>query len=84
MDTRINVNIPQALFQKAHQLVEEGYFANLSELIRDGLRKEITEYESKPSKLSEDERKLFALLKKADEEGLLLDEKEMRKHGLKI
>ena len=84
MDTRINVNIPQALFQKAHQLVEEGHFANFSELIRQGLRKEIAEYENLPSRLHEDEKKLFALLKKADQEGLLLDEKEMKKHGLKI
>ncbi len=84
MDTRINVNIPQALFQKAHQLVEEGHYSNLSELIRDGIRKQITEYQKAPSRLSEDEQKLFTLLRKADEEGLLLDEKEMRKHGLKV
>lgn len=84
MSTRVNVNIPEALFQKAQNLVERGMFSNFSELVREGLRKEIAEYEDSFSDLSEDERKLFALLKKADEEGLLLDEKEMRKHGLKI
>ncbi len=84
MDTRINVNIPQALFQKATQLVEEGHYANFSELIRDGIRKQIAEYQKTSSRLSEDEQKLFALLRKADEDGLLLDEKEMKKHGLRV
>ena len=30
------------------------------------------------------EKKLFRLLKKAEKQGQLLDEKEMAKHGLKI
>ena len=46
------------------------------------MRKEIAEYESRQPGLSDDEKRLFALLKKADEEGLLVDEKEMKKHGL--
>ena len=84
METRINVNIPKALFQEASQLVEEGHFSNFSELVRDGLRKEINFYKKDVSSLNDDERKLFALIKKADEQGLLIDEKEMRKHGLKM
>ena len=84
METRVNVNIPKALFQQASELVREGYFSNFSELVREGLRKEVASYKKDVSLLSEDERKLFALIKDADEKGLLLDEKGMRKHGLKL
>ena len=84
MDTRVNVNVPEALFRKAQGLVEQGYFSNFSELIREGLRKEVKEYETETHGLSEDEKKLFALLKEADRQGLLLDEKEMKKHGLDL
>lgn len=83
MDTRVNVNIPEALFNKSKELVKKGFFSNFSELVRDGIREKINEYENITG-LSQDEKKLFALLKKADEEGLLLNEKEMKKHGLKI
>lgn len=84
METRVNINIPKALFQEASQLVREGYFSNFSELVREGLRKEVTFYKKEVSLLNEDERKLFALIKRADEEGLLLGERAMRKHGLKM
>ena len=84
METRVNINIPRALFHESSQLVKRGYFSNFSELVREGLRKEVAFYQKNGSQISEDERKLFALLKKADENGLLLDEKEMRKHGLKV
>ena len=84
METRVNVNIPKALFQQASALVKEGYFSNFSELVREGLRKEVAFYKKDVPLLSEDERKLFALVKDADEKGLLLDEKGMRKHGLKL
>ena len=82
MDTRVNVNIPEALFKRSQELVEQGYFSNFSELVREGLRKEIQTYDL--SGLSEDERKLFALLKEAKNQGLILDEKEMKKHGLSL
>ncbi|MDP7115638.1 MAG: hypothetical protein QF632_04200 [Candidatus Woesearchaeota archaeon] len=84
MNTRINVNIPEALFNKSQELVEQGYFANFSELVREGLRKELADFQMKDAILTEDERKLFLLLQKAESEGLLLSEKEMKKHGLKI
>ena len=83
METRVNVIIPAALFSKSKQLVRKGYFSNFSELVREGLRKEIQQYKEVDI-ISEDERKLFLLLNKADQEGLLLDEKEMEKHGLKV
>ena len=84
MDTRINVIIPEALFRRSQQLVDKGFFSNFSEIVREGLRNEVKEYEDKLPELSEEERKLFALLKEADEEGLLVGEKEMKKHGLKV
>jgi len=84
METRVNVNIPKALFQQASVLVKEGYFSNFSELVREGLRKEVAFYKKDAPLLSEDERKLFAFIKDADEQGFLLDEKGMRKHGLKL
>ena len=40
MTNRINVNIPDALFLKANELVEKGIFSNFSEIVREGLRKE--------------------------------------------
>ncbi|MBU1201231.1 MAG: ribbon-helix-helix domain-containing protein [Nanoarchaeota archaeon] len=83
MNTRVNVNIPQALFVKSQELVEKGFFSNFSELVRDGIRMKIKEYENNTD-LSEDEKKLFVMLKKANEKGLLLSEKEMKKHGLEV
>ncbi len=84
METRVNVIIPSALFSKSKQLVKKGYFSNFSELVREGLRKEIIQYEEQVIILTEDERKLITLVNQADTQGLLLDEKEMKKHGLRI
>lgn len=84
MSTRVNVNVPMALFKQTNMLVQRGYFSNFSEVVREGLREELRKYEEKLSSFSEDERKLFALLKEADGKGLLLDEKEMKKHGLTV
>lgn len=81
MNTRVNVNIPEALFNQSQELVEKGFFSNFSELVRDGIRGKIKEYETM---LSADERKLFTMLKKANEKGHLLDEKELKKHGLEL
>ncbi len=84
MDVRVNIIIPKTLFEQSQQLVEKGIFSNFSELIRDGLRKEVKEYSDKEPGLSDDEKKLFNLLKEADRQGLLLTEAEMKKHGLNL
>jgi len=84
MNIRINVNIPAALFQKMDNLVKNGYFSNLSEIVREGLREEVKRYEYNIPLLSDDEKNLFALLKEAEQSGQLLDEEEMRKHGLSL
>ncbi len=82
MSMRMNINIPEALFQQAETLVKKGYFSNFSEIVREGLREEVRRYEEKFSFLSEDEKRLFVLLKEAESRNVLLDEKEMKKHGL--
>lgn len=84
MTARVNINIPVELFRQVNILVEKGYFSNFSEIVREGLREEVRRYQDKLSLLSDDEKKLFALLKEADQRGQLLDEKEMKRHGLSI
>jgi len=79
--TRINVMVPNKLLDESQKLIEKGVFSNFSELIRQGIREELMKYKEE---ISGDEKKLFDLLKKADEQGKLLDEKEMARHGLKI
>lgn len=81
MPVRVNVNLPETLYKRSMLLVEEGHFSSLSEVVRDGLRKEIAEY---GFSLSTDERRLMNLISDADREGKLLDEKGMKKHGLRI
>ncbi len=80
-ETRINVIIPKALYAKSQKLVKIGYFANFSELVREGLRKQLIAYEEGATV---EERKLLELIRRAHEKGQLLDEKAMRKHGLRI
>jgi hypothetical protein len=58
--------------------------SNFSELVRQGLRDEITRHEEKIPEMTENDRKLFALLTKMRAEGKLLDEKEARKHGIRV
>jgi len=84
MPIRVNVNLPEALFKRSLQLVKQGHFSNFSEVVRNSLRKEIAEYKEPIFAMNEDERRLLAMLSDADKRGQLLDEKEMRKHGLKI
>ena len=55
-----------------------GYFSNMPGLIMDRTRKETTKYFPNSSFLAEDEKKLFAMLKKADAEGMLVDEKALQ------
>lgn len=83
MQTRINIMMPDALLRRSHELIEDGFFSNFSEMVRECLRKEIREYEQARS-LSAEERKLFVLLKKAHIKGKLLTEEQMKQHGLDI
>jgi len=83
MATRINVMIPDALLKRAHNLIEEGFFSNFSEMVREGIRKEIKEYE-RTMQMSEEERRLFAFLRKAQKNGKLLTEEQMKQYGLDV
>ena len=78
MNTRINVIIPEQLFNRTNELIRKGLFSNFSEVVREGLRKEIMLYRE-----TEDE-KLFALIQKASKKGKLLSEEDMKKHGLEV
>ncbi len=42
MNKTINVSLPKKLADLAQQQVDDGYFASVSEVIRDALRKSLT------------------------------------------
>lgn len=54
--TTINISLPEKLKQKAQSLVDEGYYASFSDLIRDSLRKTVSLFyqKSKHELLAED------------------------------
>jgi len=82
--TRVNVLLPEKLLKESRNLVDSGYFSNLSELVREGLRNELRLYQSGLFDMTEKDSNLFSLVKKADAEGRLLSEKDMLKHGLRL
>lgn len=53
MDTRVNIIIPEALYNKASELIDRGIYSNMSEMIREGMRKQILDYEKILEKLRE-------------------------------
>jgi Arc/MetJ-type ribon-helix-helix transcriptional regulator len=83
MEKRINVIIPHALYKKSLNLIKKGFFSSFSELVRQGLRREVKEYDT-TTYLSEDEKNLIMLVKEADKKGMLLAEEEMEKYGLQV
>lgn len=84
MTKRVNINIPNALFIKSNELIKKGMFSNFSELVREGLRKEVMLYEKEKSFLSIEEKKLFKLLQDAESNNLLINEEEMKMNGLSL
>lgn len=84
MHTRVNVNIPEELLKKSENLVKTGMFSNFSELVRQGLREQIRKYESNFLPMSDEEKRLMALLKKLEENGQFIGEEEAQKHGIKF
>jgi len=40
---KVNVKVPNELVQKLHKLVKQGHYANISEAVRDGIRKILEE-----------------------------------------
>ena len=80
---RINVLLPPKLLADGQNLVKKGYFSNFSEVIREGLRKEVLAYKLGLG-LPDNDVRLAELIRMADSEGELLSEKDMEKHGLKV
>ncbi|MFH1055596.1 MAG: ribbon-helix-helix domain-containing protein [Candidatus Altiarchaeota archaeon] len=82
-DVRVNVLLPTKLLAEGQSLVKQGYFSNFSEVLREGLRKEIIAYKMGLG-LTENDFRLMELIKESDAAGRLLTEKDMEKHGLKL
>lgn len=82
--SRINIMIPDKLLQETQDLVDKGYFNNFSELVRESLRMELMKYRESFNEMTEDDKALMALAKKAHAKGNLLGEKEAKKHGLEL
>ena len=53
MDNRVNLIIPELLYRKATELIDKGIYSNLSEMIREGLRKQILDYDKILERLRE-------------------------------
>jgi Arc/MetJ-type ribon-helix-helix transcriptional regulator len=83
-NVRVNVLLPEKLFQESKSLMEKGYFNNFSEIVREALRKEILSYRIGLGEMTEKDRKLLERLQKEKAAGNLLSEKYMEKHGLKL
>jgi Arc/MetJ-type ribon-helix-helix transcriptional regulator len=81
---RVNVLLPEKLMKEAKALVEKGYFGNFSEIVREGLRREILSYRFGLGELTEKDRMLLEWVKQEEASGNLLSEEDMRKHGLKL
>ena len=98
MNTQINVRLPETMLVSAKNYAKKHGFGTLQEFIKETLREklfeEVSEKEMKLIKkliqtsnnknLYGTEKELFKKLKNANKKGKLLDEKEMKKHGLKI
>lgn len=81
---RVNVLLPEKLLKEAKLLVEKGYFNNFSEIVREGLRREILSYRFGLGEMTEKDRMLLEWVKREDAAGNLLSEEDMRKHGLRL
>ncbi len=81
---RVNVLLPEKLLKEAKALVERGYFSNFSEIVREGLRREILSYKIGLGEMTEKDKQLLAWIRKEEAAGNLLSEEDMRKHGLRL
>ena len=80
MDVRINLMMPEYLYKESMKLVEKGLYSNYSELVRQAVRESINRERAKV--MTEKDKKLFAKLKEMDNNGDILSEEDMAKHGL--
>ncbi len=81
---RVNVLLPEKLMKEAKALVEQGYFSNFSEIVREGLRREVLSYKIGLGEMTGKDKQLLKWIRKEDAMGNLLSEEEMREHGLTL
>jgi Arc/MetJ-type ribon-helix-helix transcriptional regulator len=81
---RVNILLPEKLLKESKSLVEQGYFSNFSEVVRDSLRREIINYKSGLGELTDKDRQLLEWARQEESLGNVLTEKDMQKHGLKV
>ncbi|MBI4157630.1 ribbon-helix-helix protein, CopG family [Candidatus Woesebacteria bacterium] len=62
----INISLPEKLKEKAQELVEKGFYASFSDLVRDSIRQTVTKnkYDLWTEEALEDERKGRAVVLK--------------------
>ena len=58
-EKRINIIIPEALYQRAVEMINKGFYSNVSEMVREGLRKQVLDYENIMDKLRENKEFLL-------------------------
>lgn len=83
-NVRVNVLLPEKLLQESKNLVKKGYFSNFSEIVREGLRKEIINYKIGFGEMTEKDKQLLEWIRQEEAAGNILSEKDMIKHGLKL
>ena len=83
-NVRVNVLLPEKLLQESKNLVEKGYFSNFSEIVREGLRREIINYKIGFGEMTEKDRQLLEWARQEKAAGNILSEKDMAKHGLRV
>ncbi|MCK4491471.1 MAG: hypothetical protein KAU03_02525 [Candidatus Altiarchaeales archaeon] len=81
---RVNVLLPEKLMKEAKALVEKGYFSNFSEVVREGLRREVLSYRFGLGEMTEKDRMLLGWIKQEEAAGNLLSEEDMQKYGLRL
>jgi Arc/MetJ-type ribon-helix-helix transcriptional regulator len=79
MDVRVNLMMPEFLYNESMKLVKKGLYANYSELVRQAVRENILF-----NGISNEERNLLELVRAGHRNGHFLNEKEAAKHGIKV
>jgi Arc/MetJ-type ribon-helix-helix transcriptional regulator len=82
MDVKVNLVMPEALYNESQALVKKGLFSNYSELVRHAIRAEISRH--KQEQLSEEERKVLKALREGHLNGNFVSDREAARHGVRL
>lgn len=83
MDVKVNLMMPELLYAESQALVKKGLFSNYSELVRQAVRDEVSRH--RELEMTENDKKLFKLLKQMKKDGRLIGEKEAEeKYGIRV